>query len=124
MDAGRLLETKAASAFSDDRAIADDKQVAESVTIFASPDGRTLLIREHIPNDASPCDNYLLVRDRGATLSTEWIEFRDKPSGLYAENARVLAVTADSLWYAHADGKPRVTRLDTLQKRQSPRLPG
>lgn len=106
---------------------------ADYVKVFTSTSGLTLLIAEDIPNDCSPCTNYILVRieKEESGLKYDYLSFPEPPSGLAtlgmptSEGPEIVKLTDTDLTYRYGDGKLRTQTFKALLKReQIPTFPG
>lgn len=100
----------------------------ECVTLFTSRSGKTLLIREIVPHETSPCMNWILVRGVKENLVRDYLDlptYSDGPDHLVGEAPTITRVSEQEISFRYSDGTKRtVTVKDVMKKEQRPDFPG
>jgi len=125
--ADRTVTLNEASAFQENDGYINDDQVAANLRILTDPTGEVLLIQETIPNDCGPCDNYLLVRNVAGKLESKWLRMPTSANpnvSDFEENPKIIALTADAVWYQYDAKKVFQVKIDTLKTAPGPFPPG
>ena len=100
----------------------------ECVTLFTSPSGKTLLIREIVPNETSPCTNWILVRGTDENLMRDYLDmptYSDGPDHLVGEMPTITRISEHEISFRYSDGTKRTVVVEDVRKKeQRPDFPG
>jgi len=96
------------------------------IRMIQDPSGKALLLEDEVPNDCTPCSNYLWIRlSSHDSLEGTYLDLPTKRTGLTEyENPRVHSLQGDILTYSYTTGRPVSRKLENLKTMDKPTPPG
>jgi len=103
------------------------QQPSDFIKSYLSDSGDTMLITEEIPNDCSPCTNYILVRVLGSEMNYEYlsIPMNEKSAEPEGETGQVVKISDSEVTYKYSVGPAITKSFNRLRKPdRRPTFPG
>lgn len=98
------------------------------IKLLTSTSGKTLLIEERIPNDNSPCTNWILVRGVNGELVHDYLDLPIQAGGpdpLVGELPTISRISEHEVSFRYPNGKSRTMAVkDVMKKEKRPTFPG
>lgn len=99
------------------------------IKLFTSTSGKTLLIEEEIPNDCSPCTNWILVRGVEGELTYDFLNLpygpTDPADPVFGDRPTITKVSEHEIGFRYSDGTKRTMAVkDLVKKEKRPTFPG
>jgi hypothetical protein len=103
-------------------------QPTDSIKLFISRSGDSLLIDERIPNDCAPCSNHILVVADADGMEYEYLDLPSrvtKHADVFGLEAEVTSISDTQITYRYGDGTTITENLKQHAKRNKhPNYPG
>lgn len=98
------------------------------IKLLTTTSGKTLLIEERIPNDNSPCTNWILVRIVNGEPVHDYLDLPIRAGGpdpLVGELPTVSRISEHEVSFRYPNGKSRTMAVkDVIKKEKRPTFPG
>ena len=104
-----------------------DRDPKDSIRVISDSTGDRVLIRESVPNDASPCVNYALISaDADGEIHHTFLRIPGKwfdPSE-FEEYPQVESIDGEVLKLRYSNGSKEQRRINEIEKASRPEQPG
>ena len=99
------------------------------IRILASDSGSTIVIEEEIPNDCSPCSNYILLTSGVGKIAFKYIRPPDPPAAgqkkdLHDAEPRIISLSDDQIRFRYSTGYEGEVKMKDLMVEDRPTFPG
>lgn len=112
-------------------------RIPEQTHLVLSDSGSSLLIQEDVPNDGSPCSNYILLQPTENGLAFSYLNLpRQTPKSPIQSNMGMLvyapiyqwlptvtSISDKTLHYQYPDGEKGVLKISQIPRSESPAFP-
>lgn len=104
-----------------------DRDPKDSIRVIGDSTGDRVLIRESVPNDASPCVNYALISaDADGEIHHTFLRIPGKwfDPGEFEEYPQIESIDGGVLKLRYLNGSKEQRRIDEIEKASRPEQPG
>ena len=106
-----------------------DETSEKPIRILASASGSTIAIEEEVPNDCSPCSNYILLKPGPGKTSFKYIRPPEPPAAgqkkdVYDAEPRIISLSDDLIRFRYSTGYEREEKIEDLKVEARPTFPG